>query len=237
MALRTHQGGRARGRERHPGAGRRSHAAVVPRAGAGGRVHERHGDRGRRAAGIRSRSRWRSRRSWGRCWTSWWARPIRSTDGARRSTTRCRPAGSGRSKWRSPRRTRRTRRARPGDDRRCHRPGFVLEVDERTPPLLVHQGEGFRMQKFPLGHARGVPAGRAAGHPRRGRRGAATRCCIRWATRSRCPSCCSPGMKLTIAIDDISIPLPPMRTPDVRQRDPGAGDRARGAQRAWRTSS
>ena len=31
------------------------------------------------------------------------------------------------------------------------RPGFVLEVDERTPPLLVHEGEGFRLQKFPLG--------------------------------------------------------------------------------------
>ena len=31
------------------------------------------------------------------------------------------------------------------------RPGFVLEVDERTPPLLVHEGEGYRMQKFPLG--------------------------------------------------------------------------------------
>ena len=31
------------------------------------------------------------------------------------------------------------------------RPGFVLEVDERTPPLLVHQGEGFRLQRFPLG--------------------------------------------------------------------------------------
>ncbi len=27
-----------------------------------------------------------------------------------------------------------------------------------------------------------------------------------------------PGMKLTIAFDDISLPLPPMRTPDVRQR-------------------
>ena len=25
------------------------------------------------------------------------------------------------------------------------RPGFVLEVDERTPPLLVHEGEGFRI--------------------------------------------------------------------------------------------
>ena len=33
------------------------------------------------------------------------------------------------------------------------RPGFVLEVDERTPPLLVHEGEGYRMQKFPLARA------------------------------------------------------------------------------------
>lgn len=31
------------------------------------------------------------------------------------------------------------------------RPGLVLEVDERTPPLLVHEGEGFRLQRFPLG--------------------------------------------------------------------------------------
>ena len=31
------------------------------------------------------------------------------------------------------------------------RPGFVLEVDDRTPPLLVHEGEGFRLENFPLG--------------------------------------------------------------------------------------
>ena len=31
------------------------------------------------------------------------------------------------------------------------RPGFVLEVDERTPPLLVHSGESFRLQELPLG--------------------------------------------------------------------------------------
>jgi hypothetical protein len=31
------------------------------------------------------------------------------------------------------------------------RPGFVLEVDERTPPLLFHHGEGFRLEKLPLG--------------------------------------------------------------------------------------
>ena len=31
------------------------------------------------------------------------------------------------------------------------RPGFVLEVDDRTPPLVVHEGEGFRLENFPLG--------------------------------------------------------------------------------------
>ncbi len=31
------------------------------------------------------------------------------------------------------------------------RPGFVLEVDDRTPPLVVHEGEGFRLEDFPLG--------------------------------------------------------------------------------------
>ena len=31
------------------------------------------------------------------------------------------------------------------------RPGFVLEVDDRTPPLLVHEGLGFRLEEFPQG--------------------------------------------------------------------------------------
>ena len=31
------------------------------------------------------------------------------------------------------------------------RPGLVLEVDERTPPLLLHHGESFHLEKFPLG--------------------------------------------------------------------------------------
>ena len=33
------------------------------------------------------------------------------------------------------------------------RPGLVLEVDERTPPLVVHAGEGFRLESFPMGTA------------------------------------------------------------------------------------
>ena len=50
---------------------------------------------------------------------------------------------------------------------------------------------------------------------------------------TRCPSCCSPGMRLTIAFDDISLPLPPMRAaghprPDHRARpDPGRRRRRR----------
>jgi hypothetical protein len=54
------------------------------------------------------------------------------------------------------------------------RPGFVLEVDERTPPLLVHEGEGFRMQRFPLG----------------------SRADTRYSTPTApipCPSCCGRG--------------------------------------------
>ena len=31
------------------------------------------------------------------------------------------------------------------------RPGFVLEVDDRTPPMVVHEGLGFRLESFPLG--------------------------------------------------------------------------------------
>ena len=31
------------------------------------------------------------------------------------------------------------------------RPGFALEVDERTPPLLVRSAAGVRLERFPLG--------------------------------------------------------------------------------------
>jgi lactate racemase-like protein len=97
------------------------------------------------------------------------------------------------------------------------RPGFVLEVDERTPPLLVHEGEGFRVQRFPLGSRvvyapDSLPAIRDVN--------AAIRQALLHPAGDAepLPELLSPGMRLTIAIDDISLPLPPMRTPDVRQR-------------------
>jgi lactate racemase len=96
------------------------------------------------------------------------------------------------------------------------RPGFVLEVDRSTPPTLFWHGEGFRLERLPVGsrvlyapepvepladpvaairHALDHPVGDAA--PLR--------------------SLLRPGMRLTIAFDDVSLPLPPMRSPDVRQ--------------------
>lgn len=96
------------------------------------------------------------------------------------------------------------------------RPGFVLEVDERTPALLVHQGEGFRLERFPLGTRVIYPPESLPGlsdvdaeirhaldHP---------------VGREPLRALLRPGMRLTIVFDDISIPLPPMRTPDIRQR-------------------
>src|SRR3990170_3169979 len=95
------------------------------------------------------------------------------------------------------------------------RPGFVLEVDERTPPLLLHQGEGFRLERFPLGSRVIYP-------PDALPRIRDVRAAIRHALATPHGSeplaeLLTPGMKLTIAIDDIPPPLPPMQPPDVRQ--------------------
>jgi len=95
------------------------------------------------------------------------------------------------------------------------RPGFVLDVDERTPPLLVHSGESFRLEKFPLGSRviyppDALPAIRDV-------RGAIRHALANPHGSEPLTELLKPGMKLTIAIDDISLPLPPMQSPDVRQ--------------------
>jgi hypothetical protein len=96
------------------------------------------------------------------------------------------------------------------------RPGFVLEVDERTPPLLVHHGEGFRMQRFPMG-TRVVYAPDSL-PSMRNVRGAIRHALLNPLGDTKpLPDLLKPGMRLTIAFDDISIPLPPMKTPDIRQ--------------------
>jgi hypothetical protein len=96
------------------------------------------------------------------------------------------------------------------------RPGFVLDVDERTPPLLVNEGEGFRMQKFPLGTRVVYPPDPLPGI--RDVNAAIRHALLHPIGQDPLPELLKAGMKLTIAVDDISIPLPPMVVPDIRQR-------------------
>jgi len=97
------------------------------------------------------------------------------------------------------------------------RPGFVLEVDRSTPPTLMWHGEGFRLERLPVG-SRVVYAPEplaALDEP-----DAAVRHALANPTGDSAPLAAQlrPGMRLTIAFDDISLPLPPMQAPDIRQR-------------------
>ncbi len=96
------------------------------------------------------------------------------------------------------------------------RPGFVLEVDERTPPLLIHQGEGFRLENLPLGSRVIYPPDSLPGI--RDVDAAVRRALLHPHGMEPLPELLRPGMRLTIVFDDLSIPLPQMRTPDIRQR-------------------
>jgi lactate racemase len=97
------------------------------------------------------------------------------------------------------------------------RPGFVLDVDRSTPPVLFHAGEGFRLERLPVGSRVVYPAEPLPGLPD-------PDAAIRHALlhplgdSQPLPSLLRPGMRLAIAFDDVSLPLPPMRRPDVRQR-------------------
>jgi hypothetical protein len=97
------------------------------------------------------------------------------------------------------------------------RPGFVLEVDRLSPPVLFWHGEGFRLERLPPERSRVVyppepceplkdPISAihdALEHP--------------LGDSPPLRALLRPGMRLTIAFDDVSLPLPPMRRPDVRQ--------------------
>jgi len=97
------------------------------------------------------------------------------------------------------------------------RPGFVLEVDRSTPPTLFFHGEGFRLEPLPTGSRVVYPAEPL--DPIEDPDAAIRDALLNPLGDSKpLPALLFAGMKLTIAFDDISLPLPPMRAPDVRQR-------------------
>jgi hypothetical protein len=97
------------------------------------------------------------------------------------------------------------------------RPGFVLEVDRSTPPSLFWQGEGFSLEKLPAGRSRIIYAPEPL-EALRDVDGAIRNALEHPIDREPLRTLLFPGMKLTIAFDDVSLPLPKMRRPDVRQR-------------------
>src|SRR5450631_1434883 len=91
----------------------------------------------------------------------------------------------------------------------------VVVTEKGSPPRVIFHGEDFLLEDLPLGTRvvfaraplQGVPNPKAA---------------IRWALNhpegmDPLHALLRPGMRVTVALDDISLPLPPMRTPDLRQ--------------------
>ncbi len=96
------------------------------------------------------------------------------------------------------------------------RPGFVLEVDRSTPSTLFWHGEGYRLQKLPVGSRvlyAPEPVDALADPVTAIRRALDEPLGDAAPLRSQLRA----GMQLTIAFDDVSLPLPPMRAPDIRQ--------------------
>ncbi|MHB1486136.1 MAG: NPN-dependent hydroxyacid isomerase, LarAH14/15/16 family [Acidimicrobiales bacterium] len=97
------------------------------------------------------------------------------------------------------------------------RPGFVLEVDRSTPPTLFWRGENYSLERLPVGSRvlYAPEAIDALDDP-----DAAVRHALLnpLGDCEPLPTLLRPGMRLTIAFDDVSLPLPPMVRPDNRQR-------------------
>lgn len=91
----------------------------------------------------------------------------------------------------------------------------VVYIDTDSAPRLIFSGEDILAEDLPIG-TRVV----YAKPPIEGlnNRGAAIRYAINHPIdMDPLYAMLAPGMRVTIALDDISLPLPPMRTPDIRQ--------------------
>src|SRR5512138_3292439 len=90
----------------------------------------------------------------------------------------------------------------------------IVTIERDSPPRVIFSGEDLLLEDLPVGTTVIYPKPPIEGLSN-------VKAAIRWAINH--PEGCDPlhamlrpGMKVTIAIDDISLPLPPMRTPDVR---------------------
>src|SRR5260370_29942625 len=97
--------------------------------------------------------------------------------------------------------------------RKTHEP--VNYIDRDRAPRIMPSGGDFILEDLPIGTRVLYPNPPIKGLPNR-------EAAIRYALNH--PHDCDPlfaqlepGMRVTVAVDDISLPLPPMATPDIRQ--------------------
>jgi lactate racemase len=95
------------------------------------------------------------------------------------------------------------------------RPGFTTILEKNSPPMMFNAGEGFHYEKLPEGTRVVYPPGSLA--PLADPNVAIERALLEPMGMEPLHELFKPGMKLTIAFDDLSLPLPPMQRPDVRQ--------------------
>jgi len=108
------------------------------------------------------------------------------------------------------------RATRPTPSRASNPGEEVVYIDTDSAPRVMFSGEDLRVEDLPIGTRVIYPRRPMAGLPNPG---AAIRHALNHPEgMDPLHALLSPGMKLTIAVDDISLPLPPMQTPDIRQQ-------------------
>src|SRR5215218_10927242 len=91
----------------------------------------------------------------------------------------------------------------------------IVYIDRDSAPRIIPSGEDFILEDLPIGTRVIYPNPPIKGLPNR-------EAAIRYALNHPLDAKplyaqLEPGMRVTIAMDDISLPLPPMATPDMRQ--------------------
>src|SRR5687768_12688338 len=91
----------------------------------------------------------------------------------------------------------------------------IVITEKGSPPRVIFSGEDLLVEDLPLGTRVIFPRPPLVGVPN-------LKAAIRWAINhpegmDPLHALLRPGMKVTVALDDISLPLPPMKLPDVRQ--------------------
>jgi lactate racemase len=95
------------------------------------------------------------------------------------------------------------------------RPGFATILEKNSPPMMFNAGDGFHYEKLPEGTRVIYPPGPV--EPLADPYVAIERALLMPIEMEPLHDLIFPGMRLTIAFDDLSIPLPPMQRPDIRQ--------------------